>query len=145
MIERVTTNQLDSVAPLFDAYRKFYHQESDPARALAFLQARQSRGESVLFADFDQGRAWGFTQLYPSFSSISLAPIWILNDLYVAPESRNRGIATQLIQAACRHAKSTGAVRIALATGVENHTAQRLYERLGWRRVSGFFNYEIDV
>lgn len=145
MIERVTAAQLDLVVPLFDAYRRFYHQASDLAGASAFLHARQSRGESVLFADLDQGQAFGFAQLYPSFSSISLAPIWILNDLFVVPEARNRGIATTLIQTACQHAKSTGAVRVALATGVENYPAQRLYERLGWRRISGFFNYEIDV
>jgi GNAT superfamily N-acetyltransferase len=46
------------------------------------------------------GEALGFTQLYPAFASLSLAPSWILNDLYVEPAARGRGVGEALMQAA---------------------------------------------
>ena len=44
--------------------------------------------------------AIGFTQLYPSFSSLSLKSVWILNDLYVYEEYRKQGVGKMLLDAA---------------------------------------------
>jgi GNAT superfamily N-acetyltransferase len=52
--------------------------------------------------------AAGFTQLYPSFSSGSMAPILILNDLFVAPEGRRHGIGTALLDAAADYGRRVG-------------------------------------
>src|SRR5262252_8860136 len=88
---RVTPGQVELVVPLFDAYRRFYGQPPDPDGARRFLAERLGRGESVIYAVVEDGRALGFTQLYPSFSSVSMKPIWILNDLFVTEEARRRG------------------------------------------------------
>src|ERR1051325_10793633 len=84
-------SDLDALVPLFDAYRQFYRLESDPGGARRFLRDRFERGQSVVFLAIDGGVAAGFTQLYPSFSSAAMAPIYILNDLFVAPNARKRG------------------------------------------------------
>ena len=39
----------------------------------------------------------GFIQLYPSFSTVSLKRQWILNDLYVKEEYRNKGYAKETV------------------------------------------------
>ena len=83
--------------------------------------------------------------MYPSFSSVSMRPIWILNDLFVAEEARRRGVGARLLRAAREHAQKKGAVRLALATAVTNTKAQALYEKDGWRRESAFLHYEYEL
>jgi GNAT superfamily N-acetyltransferase len=46
-----------------------------------------------------QGRLEAVAQLYPSFSSGAMARIFILNDLFVAPEARRRGAGSALLEA----------------------------------------------
>lgn len=142
---QVTPEQADLVAPLFDAYRMFYGQSSDLGGARHFLAERLQRRESVIFALVEGGVALGFTQLYPSFSSVSMKPLWVLNDLFVAEAARQRGIGTRLLMAARNYAVQTGAARLVLSTAVENRTAQSLYERLGWQRDTAFLHYRFEV
>lgn len=144
-VVQVSVQRVDLVAPLFDAYRQFYGQAPDLAGARRFLVERLSRGESVIFAAVEDGQALGFTQLYPSFSSVSMKAIWILNDLFVAAEARHRGVGARLLRAARDHAMQTGAFRLELATAVTNTTAQALYERDGWQRNTAFLHYEYEL
>jgi ribosomal protein S18 acetylase RimI-like enzyme len=144
-IVRVTAEQAELVAPLFDAYRQFYGQPADLEGARRFVAARLGRGESVVLAVVEGGRVLGFTQLYPSFSSVSMRPIWVLNDLYVAEAARCRGVGARLLRAARDHALKTGAARLALSTAATNTKAQALYERDGWRRDDEFFHYEYEL
>ena len=132
-------------APLFDAYRQFYRQPSDLAGAAAFLRQRIERKESVVFLALLEDAAVGFTQLYPCFSSASMKRLWILNDLYVAPEARRRGVAKALMERARRLALETSSESLALETAVDNHNAQRLYEQLGWIRDEEFFRYSLRL
>jgi GNAT superfamily N-acetyltransferase len=142
---RLTGEEVELVVPLFDAYRQFYGQQSDVNGARRFLTERLGRGESVIFAEVEDGRALGFTQLYPSFSSVSMRPIWILNDLFVAEEARQRGVGARLLRAARDHALKMGAARLVLSTAVTNIKAQALYERDGWLRDTAFFQYEYEL
>jgi len=144
-IVQVSAQRVDLVAPLFDAYRQFYGQPPDLDGARRFLVERLERSESVIFAVVEDGRALGFTQLYPSFSSVSLMPIWNLNDLFVTDDARRRGVGARLLRAARDHALGTGAVRLALSTAVTNTKAQALYERDGWRRDTEFLHYEYEL
>lgn len=144
-VVQVSMEQVDLVASLFDAYRQFYGQSSDLEGARRFLAERLRRDESVIFAVVENGRALGFTQLYPSFSSVSMKPIWILNDLFVAAEARRRSVGARLLCAARDHALQTGAARLELATAITNTTAQALYERDGWRRNTEFLHYEYEL
>jgi GNAT superfamily N-acetyltransferase len=142
---RIKFEEIDLVAPLFDAYRQFYGKASDLDGARQFLFERIQRGQSVVFVVIEDGKALGFTQLYPTFSSISMKPIWILNDLFVVEDARRRGIGRLLLTAARDHAEKAGAVRLMLSTAVDNLTAQSLYEQHGWRKETNFFYYEFDL
>lgn len=135
----------DSLVPLLDGYRQFYGRNSDPAAAHDFLRARLAHGESVVFIAVAGGRAVGFTQLYPSFSSVSLARTFILNDLYVEPAWRKQGIAKRLISAAMEYAAAQGALRLTLSTAEDNGSAQALYESMGWKRDTQFRVYHFQI
>jgi ribosomal protein S18 acetylase RimI-like enzyme len=140
---------VDAVAPLFDSYRQFYRQPSDLPGAREFLHARLSNRESVVFLaaneDVSPAAALGFVQLYPSFSSVGMKRIWILNDLFVTEEARRSGIAGLLMNAALDLARSTGAARIELATAKDNVAAKSLYLALGYRIVEEFDRLELKV
>lgn len=141
----ITPERVGLIAPLFDAYRQFYGQPSELDSACQFLSERLQRGESVIFAVVEGERTVGFTQLYPSFSSVSMKAIWILNDLYVDEKARRRGIAARLLRAAVDHAQRTGAVRLVLSTGVENIVAQSLYEKEAWQKDTAFLHYKFEL
>src|SRR6516162_3796139 len=109
---RAGLEHLDVLTGLFDAYRQFYGQEPDLPGARRFLEERlRGRDSVVLLAvrDDDPGTGVGFVQLYPSFSSVSMRPIWILNDLFVTPPARRAGVARSLLGAAYEVARSRGA------------------------------------
>jgi ribosomal protein S18 acetylase RimI-like enzyme len=136
---------LDRVAPLFDRYRIFYKQTSDLDAARKFLQERFQKGDSTVFVASDNGSIVGFTQLYPSFSSVSMKPIWILNDLFVDEPYRKQGVAKLMMKTAENFARETGAIRIALATQISNLAAQSLYESLGYSKEEEFYNYTLSL
>lgn len=140
-ITRCTLTELDEVAELFDEYRSFYGQSSERDGCRRFLHDRISQQESVIFLARFETRVAGFVQLYPSFSSIAMKEIWILNDLFVLESERQRGVGTELLNAAEQFARESNAIRLTLATGVENVSAQSLYEKLGWLRDKAYFHY----
>ena len=146
-VRQAGAEDVDLVAPLFDAYRQFYAQPSDLALARAFLAERLTRGESVIFVAERDGRPVGFVQLYPLFSSTAARPrrLWLLNDLYVAPEARSGGVGRALMDRARQLAEATDAVGLELATARTNVRAQHLYESLGYRIDEHFLRYELGL
>ena len=132
------------IAPLLDAYRIFYHQQSDVESAAAFLYQRLSTNGSVIFIAFINEKAAGFTQLYPIFSSVWLAPAWLLNDLYVVDTARRLGIAEALLDKAKEHGLKTNAKWLLLETSFDNYKAQSLYEKNGWLKQADFF-YQFNL
>ncbi len=141
-----TISDVDAVAPLFDAYRQFYHQDPDLSRARKFIQERMARNESVVYvAETAGGRIVGFTQLYPTFCSVRAAHTYVLYDLFVAPEARGMGAGRALMLAAEAHAAKTGAARLELSTARTNRTAQALYEKLAWVRDETFYVYSKTI
>jgi GNAT superfamily N-acetyltransferase len=103
VIRQATVSDLDGLVPLFDGYRQFYRQASEPDRIRKFLLDRFEHNQSVIFVAVKDGRAVGFTQIYPSFSSGALARIFILNDLFVDPGARLIGTGSALLQAAAEY------------------------------------------
>ena len=115
------------------------------AGAREFLSCRLANGDSTILLAMNDAQGIGFTQLYPGFSSVAMHPLWILNDLFVDPDVRRSGVGRQLLEAAVEFARSTSAVRLVLATGVENHEAQALYVQQGWELESEFLHYNFSL
>ena len=131
-IIRAAVEHVDDVAPLFDAYRRFYTQTPDIDGARVFLTERLERDESVLFLALTDETPAGFTQLYPVFSSVRMRHAWILNDLFVASDRRRLGVARLLMERAIDFGRETGARTISLQTAKDNTPARALYEALGF-------------
>jgi ribosomal protein S18 acetylase RimI-like enzyme len=148
-ITRAGVEQIDWIAPLFDAYRQFYRRPTDLAAARVFMTERLKRDESVLFLALVQtgnaSTAVGFVHLYPTFSSLSMRPQWILSDLYVHAEARKHGVGAALMNRAKKLAADTGADGLMLETASDNFTAQKLYETLGYKRDTDFFRYFLGI
>jgi ribosomal protein S18 acetylase RimI-like enzyme len=125
---RAKHTDLDLLVPLFDAYRQFYGRPSDLPAARRFLQQRMERKESVVL-------------LAPA----ALARTFVLNDLYVDGRFRRQGVATRLLAAAEEVARTEGAVRMTLFTGVDNVHAQAVYRATGWQRDQTFIVYHQTI
>ena len=144
-IYQATIEDLEGVSNLFNLYRVFYQQTSDLEGATAYIKERLENKDSVIFVVKNKIDYVGFTQLYPTFSSISMKRAWILNDLYVDTEARKQGIGEMLLQKVKDFATETGAKNISLSTAPDNYSAQRLYEKNGYIRDSQFYQYELSL
>lgn len=144
-IVQATINELEELATIFDQYRVFYKQDSNLAEAKSFLFDKFEHRESVIFLAKADERIVGFTQLYPSFSSISMQRSWILNDLFVASDYRQYGIGRLLLNKAREHAVATRAKGLALSTAMDNPIAQSLYESLGYEKDDQFYHYYLKL
>ncbi len=143
--QAVLLSDLDALVPLFDSYRRFYGKAGGPLAAKALLRDRFEHGESVLFIASRDTEAVGFVQLYPCFSSVTLARTFILNDLFVDAGYRRLGIARRLLEAATEYSAALGAVRLTLSTSINNAEAQALYQADGWVRNEQFYVFNWPV
>ena len=145
-VRRATSCDAERVAPLFDAYRQFYGLAPDLALSRRFIAERLERDESiVMLAQTADGALLGFVQMYPTFSSLRAARVFVLYDLFVAPTARCQGVARRLMAASVAEARTGGAVALTLQTARTNHAAQHLYESLGWCRDEAFYEYGLSL
>ncbi|CAM3695779.1 GNAT family N-acetyltransferase [Pseudomonas wadenswilerensis] len=147
-IIQATLEHLDILVPLFVRYREFYGQLPYPDSSRSFLEKRLERGESIIYLalpDDDESKLMGFCQLYPSFSSLSLKRVWILNDIYVAEDSRRMLVADHLMRAAKKLAKETNAVRLRVSTSSDNEVAMKTYESIGFHEDTEFKSYILPI
>jgi ribosomal protein S18 acetylase RimI-like enzyme len=139
-IIEVSLDYLEELVPLFDQYRIFYKQVSDLRAAREFLTEKIENQASTIFLAHYNDLPVGFVQLYPSYSSVSLQKLTILNDLYVNENFRSKGIATALLKKAKEYARENNSKGLVLETAVDN-PAKKLYERLDWSKEEGFLHY----
>ena len=138
---RAGRDDLDRIASLFDAYRVFYGQRSDPPSACAFIVERLRSEDSLITLAVDEtDLALGFAQAYPFLSSVAMRPIWVLNDLYVCTDHRRKGVGRALLEDMVARGRKAEIARLVLETAHDNTAAQRLYESCGWDR-SGFVQF----
>lgn len=145
-ISRATKVELPELTELVHQYRAFYKQERSE-EVSEFLEQRITNDEAIIFlANYVEElniRAVGFTLIYPTFSTVSLSTIWLLNDLFVDPNYRRHGIADLLMDTAETAAQDAGATRVFLRTAHDNLAAQALYEKRGWVQVETFRRYDL--
>ncbi|AZQ57945.1 GNAT family N-acetyltransferase [Maribacter sp. MJ134] len=139
-IKQADLLDLEDVVPLFDLYRMFYDQPSNQEAATEFLKDRITKQESVIFIAYEKAIPVGFTQLYQTFSSVSLKPYLILNDLFVLKNHRQKKVGSQLLESAKKYCREKGQKGLALETAIDN-PAQKLYEKLEWKKDSHCFHY----
>jgi len=145
-IRESVREDLPALGKLFDEYRQFYQLPTDVQKATAYLEARLGARESVVLIAADEaGQLLGFTQLYPTWCSLLAGPVYVLYDLYVAPQARRRGVGRALLKAATERGRRDGKLRMTLSTAKTNADAQSVYESLGWQRDNEFYVYNLNT
>lgn len=112
--------------------------ESEPAaEVVAGLAGPQlASGEiAVVFGPGDPPA--GFAQLRFRASLYSPGPDACLEELWVRPAARGRGLGRALLEAAMELARERGADRIDLNTSVADEAARSLYESAGFTNQEG--------
>jgi len=134
------------LSELFDAYRMFYRKTTDILGAKTFLKERISNKDSELFvAESADNKLVGFVQLYPLFSSTRMKKFWLLNDLFVHPESRSKGVSIGLIDKAKELVLESKACGMFLETEKSNLIGNKLYPKTGFELNTGSNFYEWNV
>jgi GNAT superfamily N-acetyltransferase len=143
----VQEEELETLLPLISAYQHFYEVEDiDNDRNRFFFRrflAPSEDGE-LLAARGEGGLILGYACLYWHFSSLAAVETVLMNDLFVAPGARGRGIGRALIEASAAAARRRGAAWLEWATAPDNHTAQRLYDSMTGEK-STWLEYELDL
>ena len=144
-IRRGNLDLIDQMSDLFNQYRIFYGQKDDLIKAKNFLLERINSKDSIIILGSYHNKFVGFMQPYPSFSSVRLQSIYVLNDLYVHSEYRNKGIASALIneaQSICKIEKNGG---LQLETSKMNR-ANQLYKKLGFNLIddTNFYSWSVQ-
>ncbi len=143
----VREEELETLLPLIAAYQRFYEVDDvDDERNRAFFRRFLAPSEDgELLAARDEGSAiLGYACLYWTFSSTRAVETVLMNDLFVVPEARGRGVGRALIEASRVVAGIRGAAWLEWATAPDNHTAQRLYDSMTSEK-STWLSYELDV
>lgn len=132
MIEFVTERNFEEVLPLIRKYQEFYDvPEIDETRNRAFFsQFGEENPFGCQFLFRHEGRAVGFATVYFTFTSTIAKKVGVMNDLYVEPSVRGKGIGRALINYCLDFALSRGAFRLQWVSATDNYTAQRLYDSL---------------
>ena len=147
MIARVGLADLDDLLPLMRGYCEFYEVgPSDAALRALSLTLIESRGTSgvQLIAREDDGAAIGFATLFWTFSTLAASEIGLMNDLYVDPGGRGKGVGAALIAACASECADRGLPVLEWETAPDNVRAQALYDKLGATR-SEWFAYTLEL
>jgi GNAT superfamily N-acetyltransferase len=94
---------------------------------------------ALVAADDTSGELLGFTHLVFHRGTWSVGDLCYLEDLFVAPTARNRGVARALIEAVYDLADERGCERVYWLTHETNTTARKLYDQVAEHR--GFIQY----
>jgi GNAT superfamily N-acetyltransferase len=146
-VSAVREEEFETLLPLSSAYQRFYEvDDPDTDRNRAFFRRFLAPSEDglLLAARDESGTILGYACLYWFFSSLQAVETVLMNDLFVAPDVRGKGVGRALIEATAAVARERGAAWVEWSTAPDNHTAQRLYDSLTDDK-STWLSYELEV
>jgi ribosomal protein S18 acetylase RimI-like enzyme len=156
VVRRATRADLPSLGSLgallvqahhdFDPLRFVAASERTPERYAAFLGSQLDDPDAVLLVAESDARVVGyaFARIEDYDWMMLRGPAGMVHDLVVDPGHRGGGVGRVLLDAALSHLASRGAPRVVLSTAERNDGAQRLFERLGFRRTMIEMTRELD-
>ncbi len=138
MIEDIKEKNIDEVLPLIRKYQEFYKVVSvdDTKNREFFLQFGLDSDKGCQFGCRMDDKLVGFATVYFSYVSSTISKVAVMNDLYVLPEYRRKGIGRELVKQCAKYAKTHGASRLQWLTAPDNRVAQELYRSLGAKQSS---------
>ena len=119
----------------FDPQR-FIRSENPEAGYGRFLVSQIGEPECAVLVAERAGAVVGYA--YASLEPMSWKDLreacGYLHDVFVDPAARGSGIGEQLVRAAVAWLEARGVPRVVLMSAARNEPAQRLFDRLGFRR-----------
>ena len=107
------------------------------------FQRVASQGGAIFLAE-TEGGAVGFLACYVGEDELEgTRAELVMSDVWVAPQTRNRGVFKALVSAALVHARELGLTRLTASAVSGNDGACAAYESLGFRR--SFVTFEFDA
>jgi GNAT superfamily N-acetyltransferase len=144
-IRPATRNDVPVIAELIRGLARFEKLEHEVVMTEDMLTAAlfgQRPYAEVLLAD-DEDQPVGFALFFHNFSTFLGRPGIYLEDLFVVPEHRGKGIGQLLLATLARLAVERGCGRLEWAVLDWNQEAIRFYERLGARPNSDWTIYRL--
>jgi len=145
-VEPVTEEQYEALVPMIGAYQGFY--EADDIRAERnrefFRRFLAPSEDGMLIAAWSGEDLAGYACLYWTFSSVQAIETVLMNDLFVDPSARDKGVGRALIEAAAEVARERGSPRLEWSTAPDNATAQGLYDSFGAEK-STWLEYQLPI
>jgi GNAT superfamily N-acetyltransferase len=131
-IRPARVEEIDDLLPLMRSYCEFYETIPNDEGLRTMLRTLISDpGQGAVFVARDGGRAVGVATMDWKWSSLKAARIGFLEDLFVAPEARGRGIADALIAVCADRCRELGMPALQWETAPDNLRAQEVYNRTG--------------
>jgi len=140
----IVPKDYDQWLPLWEGYNAFYGRIGPTALAPEITRMTWSRffdayePMHALVAE-SGGQILGLTHYIFHRSTISIAPVCYLQDLFTIESARGKGVGRALIHGVYEQAKLAGSGRVYWLTHETNHTAMQLYDKVAER--SGFVVY----
>ncbi|TJV39593.1 MAG: GNAT family N-acetyltransferase [Mesorhizobium sp.] len=144
IVRPIMRQDYDQWLPLWDGYNAFYGRAGETALSGEITAMTWSRffdayePVHALVAESD-GQLLGLVHYLFHRSTTAIAPNCYLQDLFTTETSRGKGIGRALIEGVYEHAQTDGSGRVYWLTHETNHTAMKLYDKVGER--SGFVVY----
>jgi GNAT superfamily N-acetyltransferase len=131
-IRSARADEIEEMLPLIRAYCEFYETEPDDEGLRKMFETLiEEPSQGAVFIARDGGRAVGFATLDWKWSSLKAARIGYLEDLFVDPQARGRGIADALIEICADRCRELGMPAMEWLTAPDNRRAQNVYNRTG--------------
>ena len=118
------------------------------------VEATEADIADALFGDRPQlycaiaewnGEAVGFAVWFANFSTFSGRHGIYLEDLFVRPSHRGKGLGKALLEWLSREAHRLGCGQVHLDSGLQRLDAHRFYERESFRKTAFHFAAKVDV
>ena len=147
LLRRATREDASALIELITALARF--EQLTPPNA-----EEQKRLLEDGFGDQPRFEAWlafwehaplpvGYAVFFETYSTFRATPTFYLEDIFVLPEYRRRGIGSALLQHCIRLAHERGCARMEWTCLDWNRKAQQVYERLGARHLSEWYLYRL--
>lgn len=129
-VRRVSPEDAAAWRPLYRGYATFYKREITDAtldQTWAWLHDPAHPLEGLVAADSDGGLL-GLAHYRPQPKPLQGNDAGFLDDLFVDPEQRGRGVGRRLIEQVAMIARERGWSSVRWITATDNATARRLYD-----------------
>jgi GNAT superfamily N-acetyltransferase len=147
-IRPATEGDADAVLPLMREYCRFYEVEApndDGLREMVRALTAVDDSEGILLVGCAPGgEVVGFAACGWKWSSLRGARVVVLEDLYVDPAARAKGLGRALIEACAERARELGAPIIEWLTHPDNARARSVYDAIG-AVPDTFIEYELEL